>query len=134
MTKTSLLLALCAVVAAPAWAQPAPKAADADHSAHHPPAASAPAAAPAGAPSAAPTAPVLAADMAEGEVRRVDKAGRKITLRHGEIKSLDMPPMTMVFQVTDAALLDKVAAGDKVRFRADQSGGNYRVIDLQRVP
>ncbi len=126
MTKTSLLLALCAVVAAPAWAQPAPKAADADHSAHHPPAASAPAAATA--------APVPAADMAEGEVRRVDKAGRKITLRHGEIKSLDMPPMTMVFQVTDAALLDKVAAGDKVRFRADQSGGNYRVIDLQRVP
>ncbi len=126
MTKTSLLLALCAVVAAPAWAQPAPKAADADHSAHHPPAASAPAAATA--------APVPTADMAEGEVRRVDKAGRKITLRHGEIKSLDMPPMTMVFQVTDAALLDKVAAGDKVRFRADQSGGNYRVIDLQRVP
>ncbi len=126
MTKTSLLLALCAVVAAPAWAQPAPKAADADHSAHHPPAASAPAAATA--------APVPTADMAEGEVRRVDKAGRKITLRHGEIKSLDMPPMTMVFQVTDAALLDKVAAGDNVRFRADQSGGNYRVIDLQRVP
>ena len=63
-----------------------------------------------------------------------DKAGRKITLRHGEIKSLDMPPMTMVFQVSDPALLDKVSAGDKVRFRADQSGGNYRVTDLQRVP
>lgn len=120
MTKTTFLLALCAFVAVPAWAQQAPKAADADHSAHHPPAAAAPAAA--------------AADMAEGEVRRIDKAGRKITLRHGEIKSLDMPPMTMVFQVIDAALLDKVNAGDKVRFRADQDAGSYRVIDLQRVP
>lgn len=124
MTKNTLLLALCAFVAAPAWSQQVPRTADADHSAHHPPAASAPASVPAAA----------AADMAEGEVRRVDHAGRKITLRHGEIKSLDMPPMTMVFQVSDPALLDKVAAGDKVRFRADQSGGNYRVTDLQRVP
>ena len=122
MTKNSLLLALCALVVVPAWAQQAPKATDADHAAHHPPSAAAPASAQA------------AADMAEGEVRRVDKAGRKITLRHGEIKNLDMPPMTMVFQVNDAALLDKVSAGDKVRFRADQSGGNYRVIDLQRLP
>ncbi len=125
MNKTSVLLALCALVAAPAWSQQAPKPADADHAAHHPPGAAAP---------AAPAAAAPAADMAEGEVRRVDKAGRKITLRHGEIKSLDMPPMTMVFQVSDPALLDKVSAGDKVRFRADQSGGNYRVTDLQRVP
>ena len=119
MNKTSLLLALCALVAAPAWSQQASGSASADHSAHHPTAAAAPAA---------------SADMAEGEVRRVDKASRKITLRHGEIKNLDMPPMTMVFQVIDASLLDKVAAGDKVRFRADQDGGNYRVIDLQRMP
>lgn len=121
-TTSALLLALCAFMAAPALAQQAPKAADADHSAHHP------------AGTAAPAAAQAAADMAEGEVRRVDKAGGKITLRHGEIKSLDMPPMTMVFQVSDRALLDRVSAGDKVRFRADQSGGNYRVTDLQRVP
>ena len=35
--------------------------------------------------------------MIDGEVRKVDKDARKITLRHGEIKQLDMPPMTMVF-------------------------------------
>ena len=43
--------------------------------------------------------------MTEGEVRKVDAAAGKITLKHGEIKSLDMPPMTMVFRVKDPALL-----------------------------
>ena len=75
-----------------------------------------------------------AADMASGEVRRIDKAAGKLTLRHGEIKSLDMPPMTMVFQVLDPAVLDPVKVGDKVRFRADQQGGAYRVIELQLAP
>ena len=43
-------------------------------------------------------------------MRKVDKAGGKLTLKHGEIKSLDMPPMTMVFEVKDKALLDTVVA------------------------
>jgi len=71
------------------------------------------------------------ADMAQAEVRKVDKENRKITLKHGEIRNLDMPPMTMVFGVEDAALLDKVKAGDKVRFRATQEGGKYTVTELQ---
>ena len=75
-----------------------------------------------------------ATDMASGEVRRIDKAAGKLTLRHGEIKSLDMPPMTMVFQVIDVTFLDRVKVGDKVRFRADQQGGAYRVIELQLAP
>jgi Cu(I)/Ag(I) efflux system periplasmic protein CusF len=64
------------------------------------------------------------AAMSDGEVRKVDKSRGKITLKHGEIKNLDMPPMTMVFGVKDKALLDKVKAGDKVKFSAakDASG------------
>ena len=61
------------------------------------------------------TASALAADPtppdlppAEAEVRRVDTAANKISLKHGEIKNLDMPPMSMVFQVSDPALLGKV--------------------------
>lgn len=77
------------------------------------------------------TATATAADMAEAEVRRVDKANKKITLKHGPIKNLDMPPMTMVFNVNDAAMLDKVQAGDKVRFSATGDGGRYTVTDLQ---
>ncbi len=68
---------------------------------------------------------------AEGEVRRVDKSAAKITLKHGEIKNLDMPPMTMVFAVRDKALLDKVKAGDKVTFTAAQDGGTYVLTSVE---
>lgn len=87
-------------------------------------AASAHAASHAGAPMAAP------ADMADGEIRKVDIDARKITIKHGEIKTLDMPGMTMVFQVKDPALLSKVKAGDKVRFKAEKAGGAIVVTDI----
>ena len=76
-------------------------------------------------------APAKTAEMADGEVRKVDKENKKITLKHGEIKSLDMPPMTMVFQVDDAAMLDKVAPGDKVRFAASNDGGKLKISEIQ---
>jgi Cu(I)/Ag(I) efflux system protein CusF len=69
----------------------------------------------------------------EGEVRKVDTAQRKITLKHGEIKNLDMPPMSMVFSVKDPALLAKVKAGDKVRFAADKIDGAYTVTAIEPV-
>jgi Cu/Ag efflux protein CusF len=86
--------------------------------------------------SAAIAGPVLAqaaaADMTDAEVRKVDTESRKITLKHGAIKNLDMPPMTMVFEVKDAAMLAKVKAGDKVRFKATQdAGGKITVTELQ---
>jgi Cu(I)/Ag(I) efflux system periplasmic protein CusF len=71
------------------------------------------------------------AQMAEGEVRRVDKDNGKITLKHGEIKNLDMPAMTMVFNVKDKALLEKIQPGDKVKFVAISEDGKYVVTDLQ---
>jgi Cu(I)/Ag(I) efflux system periplasmic protein CusF len=73
----------------------------------------------------------LAQSLADGEVRKIDKENRKITLKHGEIKSLDMPPMTMVFQVNDAALLDKVKPGDKVQFNAVDQGGKLTVTEIK---
>lgn len=72
-----------------------------------------------------------AGEMTEAEVRKVDKDNKKITLKHGVIKNLDMPPMTMVFGVSDAKLLDKVQAGDKVRFTATGEGGKFTVTELQ---
>jgi Cu/Ag efflux protein CusF len=70
------------------------------------------------------------ADMTDGEVRKVDKDNKKITLKHGEIKNLEMPPMTMVFQVKDAAMLDKVQPGDKVRFKVEKVGGGMVVTEI----
>ena len=73
------------------------------------------------------------ADMTNAEVRKVDKDAKKITLKHEEIKSLDMPGMTMVFQVKDAALLDKAKAGDKVKVKVIKEGTAYVVTDIQPV-
>ena len=70
-------------------------------------------------------------DMADGEIRKVDMENKKITIKHGVIKNLDMPGMTMVFQVKDAAMLDKVKAGDKVRFSAEKAGGAIVVTEIQ---
>ena len=80
---------------------------------------------------AAPMAAASTTDMAEGEIRKVDMDSKKITIKHGEIKSLDMPGMTMVFQVKDPAMLDKVRAGDKVRFKAEKAGGAIVVTEIQ---
>jgi Cu(I)/Ag(I) efflux system protein CusF len=82
---------------------------------------------------AALTSPALAQNLpqAQGEVRKVDKAAGKISLKHGEIKNLDMPPMSMVFQAKDPALLNKVKVGDKVVFTADKIDGNYTVMSIE---
>lgn len=100
-------------VTAPTYAQQA----SGDHSAHHP-------------------APVQASaqnSLVDGEVRKVDMDARKITLRHGAIPNLEMPPMTMVFQVKDPALLGQFKAGDKVRFLAEKSGSAYTVTSMETV-
>lgn len=70
-------------------------------------------------------------EMADGEIRKVDKDTKKITIKHGEIKNLDMPGMTMVFQVKDPAMLDQVKAGDKVKFNAEKTGGAFVVTEIQ---
>jgi Cu/Ag efflux protein CusF len=73
--------------------------------------------------------------LTDGEVRKVDKAAGKITLKHGEIKNLDMPPMTMVFGVKDKALLDKFKKGDLVQFAADKNAaGELIVTAVQAAP
>jgi Cu/Ag efflux protein CusF len=71
--------------------------------------------------------------LSEGEVRKVDKDANKITIKHGPLVNLDMPGMTMVFQVRDPALLGKAKAGDKVRFHAEKEGAQYFVISIDPV-
>ena len=71
------------------------------------------------------------ADMTEGEVRKIDMEAGKLTLKHADIKSLDMPAMTMVFVVKDRAMLDKLKAGDKVRFKVINDAGKFTVTEIQ---
>ena len=78
--------------------------------------------------------PASAADTssyAEGEVRRIDTGAAKITIRHGPIRNLDMPPMTMAFVVRDKALLARVKVGDSILFRAVSEKNVLVVTDIQ---
>lgn len=88
------------------------------HDAHHAP----------GATNASETA------LPEAEVRKVDTAQGKVTLRHGAIANLDMPPMTMVFTAKDPKMLEQVKVGDRVRFRAEKQGSVYFVTAMERLP
>jgi len=69
--------------------------------------------------------------VVDAEVRQIDKATQTITLRHGDIKNVDMPAMTMVFRVKDAAMLTAVKVGDKVKFSADKVDGVITVVALE---
>jgi Cu(I)/Ag(I) efflux system periplasmic protein CusF len=68
--------------------------------------------------------------LVDAEVRKVDVPSGKITLKHGDIPNLDMPPMTMVFQVKDTTSLTHLKAGDPVQFRADKVNGAYIAFDI----
>ena len=70
--------------------------------------------------------------MAQGVVRKVDKDAQKITLKHGPIDSLGMPPMTMVFRVKDPAMLEQVGRGDQVKFNADKINGAYTLTHIEK--
>ena len=84
--------------------------------AHHPPAASA-----------------GTDDMTEAEVRKIDLEAGKVTLKHADIRSLDMPAMTMVFAVRDKAMLETLKAGDRIRFRVVNDGGKLTLTEIQPV-
>ncbi len=107
-----LSAAAIAVAAAASHAQTAPASA-ADHDRHHTAAAGAP--------------------QSDGEVRKVDKEQGKVTLRHGPLQNLDMPPMTMVFKAADPKLLDGLKEGDKVKFTAEKVNGAFTVTAIQPV-
>lgn len=69
-------------------------------------------------------------DLSDGEIRKVDKEAGKLTIKHGPLKNLGMPAMTMVFRVKDPAILDKLQAGDKVKFEAQNEGGAFTVTKI----
>jgi Cu(I)/Ag(I) efflux system protein CusF len=109
--KTLTIAALFVALASPVIAQQKTE----DHSAHHP-------------------AASASADMIDGEIRKVDKDAKKLTIKHGEIKNLDMPAMTMVFQVKDGAMLDKLQAGDKIRFAVEKAASGFVVTEIRPAP
>ncbi len=116
MKHIHLLAAATLALAAGAQAQ-TPAASAADHAAHHAQASS--------------TAASSTAPQSEGEVRKIDKAQGKVTLRHGPLENLGMPAMTMVFKVADPRMLESLKDGDKVRFTAEKINGVYTVTAIE---
>lgn len=117
-TRTvSTALVLAALIAVPAWATNH-QGSYGPHGDHGKPATSA-------------SAQPATGEMTDGEVRRVDKEAGKVTLKHAEIKSLDMPAMTMVFVVKDKVMLERLKAGDKIKFKAINDAGKYTVTEIQ---
>jgi len=73
------------------------------------------------------------ATMVNGEVRKVDEAAAKVTIKHGPIKALDMDEgMTMVFRAKDPALLKGLRAGDKVRFEAERTASGLAITRIEK--
>lgn len=67
-------------------------------------------------------------EMTEGTIRKIDPSQGKVTLKHGEIKNLQMPPMTMVFKA-GPNLLNGLQAGDEVRFMVD---ANMNILHIEK--
>lgn len=74
-----------------------------------------------------------AAEMAEGEVKKIDATAGRITLKHGPLNNLGMPGMTMVFGVKDKAMLKKVKLGDQVNFVAEMVNGLPTVTKIEQA-
>jgi Cu/Ag efflux protein CusF len=73
----------------------------------------------------------LAAEYTKGEVKKIDEAQKKLTIKHEELKNLGMPPMTMVFVVADEAMLGKVKVGQMIEFVADRVNGRITVTEIK---
>ncbi len=71
------------------------------------------------------------ASLTDGEIKKVDLDNGKVTIKHGDIKHLDMPGMTMVFTAKDKGLLTNIKPGDKVKFMVVNEGGKMVVTDIQ---
>lgn len=107
--RTQIAVLFGIALVAPAFAQTSSP----DHSAHHA------------------VAQAQSAALTEGEVRKVDKDAKKITIKHGPLTDLEMPAMTMVYQVKDPKMLEQVKAGDKVMFQAEKVGGAFTVTRIE---
>ena len=73
------------------------------------------------------------AQWANGEIRRIDAQNLRLTIKHGEIKALDMPPMTMVFYVKDPVLLQGLAVQDTIEFQASLEGVKYYLTEVKKL-
>ena len=74
----------------------------------------------------------FAAEYTKGTIRKIDTKTGKVTIAHEELKNLDMPAMTMVFVMAEAAMLDTVKEGQTIEFAADRIKGKLTVMEIKQ--
>jgi Cu/Ag efflux protein CusF len=74
---------------------------------------------------------VSAAEYTKGVVKKVDLEGKKVTVIHEELKSLEMPAMTMVFRTADDAMLGQLKEGQEIEFIADRVNGKITITEIK---
>jgi Cu/Ag efflux protein CusF len=72
-----------------------------------------------------------AATLTAGEIKKIDLDAGKLTIKHGEIRNLEMPPMTMVFVAKDRSQLSPLKVGDKITFLVLHEAGKFLAADIQ---
>ncbi|QDZ01390.1 hypothetical protein FQ775_13945 [Nitratireductor mangrovi] len=77
------------------------------------------------------TGAAMAAEYTKGEVTKIDAKQKKLTIKHEELKNLDMPAMKMVFVVADDAMIDKVKEGQTIEFIAERVNGRITVTEIK---
>ncbi|TKC86888.1 copper-binding protein [Trinickia terrae] len=84
--------------------------------------------------SAKPSAAKVSSNTAltDAEVKKVDAASGMVTLKHGALENVGMPPMTMAFKAKDAAMVKKVKEGDKVKVRVENVNGTLTIVKLEK--
>ena len=72
------------------------------------------------------------ATLTEAEVKNVDTATSMVTLKHGALENVGMPPMTMAFKAKDAAMARQVHEGDKVKVRVKNVNGTLTIVEMEK--
>ena len=72
-------------------------------------------------------------ELSSGEILNVDTAQLKFTIKHGELKNIGMPPMTMIFRLKDPAWATQYKVGDAIHFRVEKVNGALTVTRIELV-
>ena len=73
----------------------------------------------------------LSAEFTKGVVKKVDLKAKKVTVSHDELKSLEMPAMTMVFRTADSKMLASLKEGQAIEFVADRVNGKLTITEIK---
>jgi Cu/Ag efflux protein CusF len=71
------------------------------------------------------------AEFTKGVVKKVDLKAKKVTVSHEELKSLEMPAMTMVFRTATDEMLASLKDGQTIEFVADRVNGKLTITEIR---